>query len=69
MSRRNKIILSNLRCTECQNVTIIPRPKGKKRKEGHIKHMWCYRCKKETAHREKKNGHEFTFDDEPQEVS
>lgn len=59
MSRKKKTILSNLRCAECQNVTILPRPKGRKRKDGHVKHMWCFKCKKETAHEESKTDYGF----------
>jgi ribosomal protein S27E len=39
-----------VRCTECKNTTSIFRhPKDKKAK-GHIKHMYCYHCKRITKH-------------------
>jgi hypothetical protein len=60
---RHKSMLSNLQCTECLNVTIIPRPKGRKRKNNHAKHMWCYRCKKTTEHRERRHDYDIIKDD------
>jgi hypothetical protein len=41
-----------LRCTVCGNEIIVPRKPGRDKPPGHIKHMWCYRCMKTTAHEE-----------------
>ena len=44
MGRRTPTFISRLRCTGCDNVYEIPRPTGKKRERGHVKHMFCWRC-------------------------
>lgn len=41
-------------CSVCDNVYPMFRHKGKQKKDGHIKHLWCYRCKETTAHIEDK---------------
>lgn len=48
--RKQMTVKSKLICEECGNVFIIPRPRAKKREEGHIKHMNCPKCQKVTAH-------------------
>lgn len=40
----NKKYYSSLYCTECGLRMTIPRYRGSKRKEGHIKTMWCANC-------------------------
>ncbi|QYC50970.1 ribosome associated inhibitor A [Staphylococcus phage PG-2021_40] len=51
--RKQVTVSSKLICEECNNEFIIPRPRAKKREEGHIKHMYCSKCMKVTAHIEK----------------
>ena len=46
--RRKTMYYSTLYCKECNSKMIIPRPVNHKRPEGHIKTMWCYKCKKKT---------------------
>ena len=46
--RRKAMYYSTLYCKECNSKMIIPRPVNHKRPEGHIKTMYCYKCKKET---------------------
>jgi len=38
------------RCPDCENTTQIQRVTGRKKKTGHLKWMWCVRCKKSTNH-------------------
>lgn len=48
-----KTILKELKCMECGTIFPIQRKKSKNRAIGHIKHLWCWVCKKITAHCEK----------------
>jgi hypothetical protein len=48
MRKRNDIYISELLCGECGAVFPIPRKKGERREQGHIKDLWCFRCKKIT---------------------
>ena len=43
---------SELYCENCNEKFIIFRKRGNLRGNGHIKHVWCYRCKDVTAHTE-----------------
>lgn len=45
MAYRTKRYYSTLICQACGLKMTIPRPKGKRRKEGHIKTMYCAMCK------------------------
>lgn len=44
------MVISYLICEECGGTFPIPRKRHQLRKRGHVKHLWCYRCKKVTAH-------------------
>lgn len=44
------MVISYLICEECGSTFPIPRKRYQLRKRGHVKHLWCYRCKKVTAH-------------------
>ena len=44
--RRTKRFYSTLICQSCGLKMTIPRPRAQKRKEGHIKTMYCAKCKK-----------------------
>ncbi len=35
-----------LKCNVCKNITAIQRKESKNKSIGHIKHMWCFVCKK-----------------------
>lgn len=50
MKRAIAVIQKKLRCPECGNVAIIHRRENRNRPNGHIKHMWCFICKKVTGH-------------------
>ena len=41
-----KVKISILRCPECGEVMFVPRRRGKWRKVGHIKTMWCPYCER-----------------------
>jgi hypothetical protein len=43
-----------LKCDCCGNVNPIFRKKSKQRDKGHLKHMYCYKCKEIKAHLEVK---------------
>jgi hypothetical protein len=45
MRDRAKRFYSTLICPICGLKMTIPRPRSRKRKEGHIKTMWCAMCK------------------------
>lgn len=42
--------LAVLRCSECGAKSVILRQSNKLKKPGHVKHIWCWRCRKEMAH-------------------
>lgn len=46
--------ISECRCTICGTVSTVPRNHGRQREVGHIKTMWCWKCKNETDHEELK---------------
>lgn len=47
--KNQKVITSTLHCSVCNNKMVIPRKRGYLREEGHTKHMYCFKCKEETA--------------------
>lgn len=49
------MIISYLKCTECNEKIPIPRKRGQMRENGHIKHMYCPYCKKITPFIEDKD--------------
>lgn len=56
MKGKRNIEETELRCMECNNKQKIQRWQGYKKKEGHIKHLYCFKCKDTTAHEEIKEG-------------
>lgn len=46
--------ISECRCTECGTIVTVPRNHGKQREKNHTKTMWCWKCQKETDHKELK---------------
>lgn len=50
--KKNKFELSDLICTNCGNIFTLPRYNYSKRKVGHIKDLWCYKCNMITKHYE-----------------
>lgn len=51
MARRSRAVSpTTLVCEECGDYFPIVRKTGRQREKGHIKHLYCVRCRKETAH-------------------
>ncbi len=44
--------VSTLVCVKCGFPMYVPRPRCRRRQRGHVKTMWCPRCKAETDHEE-----------------
>ena len=44
------MIEKHLKCAVCDTLTAIQRKNSRNRPEGHIKHMWCHRCKARRPH-------------------
>jgi hypothetical protein len=40
-------------CTECGNIIPLPRRLRENKAEGHVKHVYCFKCKTKTKHIEK----------------
>ena len=58
---------TELVCLQCGNIVVIHRIISHKRCVGHIKDLWCYKCKDTTKHYEIQDKTSFfyrTFDDE-----
>lgn len=47
--KRRSMFTSKLKCSECGSIFPIMRNQGMKREFSHVKHMWCFSCKKETG--------------------
>ena len=43
---------TKLKCTKCGSVYPMWRNSGWRRKEDHIKHLYCFKCQETTAHSE-----------------
>ena len=50
MSKRENVFMTTLKCENCENTAVIIRRKSKKKKTGHIKDLWCYKCQETTKH-------------------
>lgn len=44
LRNKTKCFYSTLICKTCGLKMTIPRPRGRKRREGHIKTMYCAKC-------------------------
>lgn len=53
VNKKQKIYMSTLVCTACGVTMKIPRKVGQRREQEHVKHMYCYQCKRETAFKER----------------
>jgi len=53
--KRLHYVISDFVCQECDTVFPLPRNQGRQRKHGHVKDIWCPRCKRETKFKEIKN--------------
>lgn len=50
---KHYIIISMLACKDCGSRFPIPRKSCSLREHGHIKDLWCYKCKRVTKFIEK----------------
>lgn len=50
MMRRKNATETNLVCPECGNIQTIYRKSCKRKRYGHLKLLWCYKCKEVTNH-------------------
>lgn len=55
MAKDREIVPTTLECKDCGNVQEIQRKRGSMKKEGHIKSLWCFKCKSTTYHKELKD--------------
>lgn len=57
MSLANKrTAKTHLICSDCGTIYPMIRVKAMQKKDGHIKNLWCYRCKEVKPHVENKEG-------------
>lgn len=66
MRRRNQqsFIIHNFYCLNCLNMLPLPRTEGKLRERGHLKKIYCPRCKEEVNHAEiNPESSKYTFED------
>lgn len=45
--KRQPIVLRNFKCPCCAEIVSAPKKKSRQTSEGHIKDMWCWKCKSE----------------------
>lgn len=57
--RTRRVQRKLLRCLECGAIFPIWRRLSSNRARGHVKHLWCYRCRKRTPHVEQYEGEEL----------
>lgn len=55
------VVMSTLFCEECNTKFVIPRKRGTLRPSGHIKHMYCHKCKKTQPFIEEERDKSITF--------
>ena len=47
-----KCVKTDLICPKCGNIVTIQRKKGKQKKTGHLKYLYCYDCREIINHYE-----------------
>ena len=47
-----QMVVSTLVCPKCKNKITIWRQAGNKRAKGHLKKLYCYKCKRRLNHKE-----------------
>ena len=61
---RRPVVLDEFYCTLCGTKGIpIARRKGSEREAGHLKKLFCLKCKRETNHVECKPFSKYTYED------
>lgn len=58
---KTKCSQTDLVCLKCGNITTIFRKISNLKPIGHIKHLWCYKCKKVTEHYEVRDIDTFLY--------
>lgn len=48
--RKRKVIERVFKCSICGNKAIAYKKSAHQTAQGHIKHLWCYKCMECTAH-------------------
>ena len=61
MSKVNRTMATDLICLECGNIFTIQRRRGKLKKMGHVKHLFCSVCNKVQPHYEIKDANTFVW--------
>lgn len=59
----SKYVQTAIQCPECGTVSYIFRQAGKQRKAGHLKKLYCYKCKKDVNQVEVRDPSEFYVDE------
>lgn len=59
--RKGSFDFTNLVCLECGYIFTIPRKTYKLKNNGHIKDLWCPRCKNVNKHYEIRNIDSFMY--------
>ena len=63
MGKKN-IVMSEFYCTQCGNKGLpVWRKSGQEREAGHLKKLYCLKCKQETNHVECKEYTHYQFED------
>lgn len=44
MKKRNDAEIAYYQCRECSKLVTVPRQRGRRRENGHLKTMWCPFC-------------------------
>ena len=52
---KNKYSISRFECPDCGSNMFVPRQKSRKRKNGHVKDLYCPNCKEEKKMIEEKD--------------
>lgn len=47
-----KVSMSIFHCQECGSKMSLPRKKNLQREKGHVKHLYCIKCREVTPHNE-----------------
>lgn len=51
--RKGVVRYKEVVCEVCGNIMVIPRHPRRDKRSGHVKHIWCFKCRNVTAHIEK----------------
>lgn len=64
MGKKADVKISDFYCTKCGGRSIpLPRKNGRFKEPGHLKSLWCFRCKEEVNHAEIRPFGDYSYDD------